>query len=103
MRITQYNVTKRCIQDVMCFGVLQYEPELFPGLIYRVKSPKVVVLCFVSGKVVLTGRPQTYTRAMPSNLAGHASSQALVLLMQDFLRALQLLTSVFVQQGRCGT
>ena len=34
---------------------LQYEPELFPGLIYRMKSPKVVMLIFVSGKVVLTG------------------------------------------------
>lgn len=35
----------------------QYEPELFPGLIYRMKVPKVVLLIFVSGKVVLTGEP----------------------------------------------
>jgi TATA-box binding protein (TBP) (component of TFIID and TFIIIB) len=34
---------------------LQYEPELFPGLIYRMVQPKVVLLIFVSGKVVLTG------------------------------------------------
>jgi TATA-box binding protein (TBP) (component of TFIID and TFIIIB) len=34
----------------------QYEPELFPGLIYRMKQPKVVLLIFVSGKVVLTGQ-----------------------------------------------
>ena len=34
---------------------LQYEPELFPGLIYRMLVPKVVLLIFVSGKVVLTG------------------------------------------------
>ncbi|XP_028761227.1 TATA-box-binding protein 1-like [Neltuma alba] len=32
-----------------------YEPELFPGLIYRMKHPKIVLLVFVSGKVVLTG------------------------------------------------
>ncbi|CAJ2499866.1 Uu.00g027190.m01.CDS01 [Anthostomella pinea] len=32
-----------------------YEPELFPGLIYRMVAPKVVLLIFVSGKVVLTG------------------------------------------------
>lgn len=32
-----------------------YEPELFPGLIYRMKKPKIVLLIFVSGKVVLTG------------------------------------------------
>lgn len=33
----------------------QYEPELFPGLIYRMVSPKIVLLIFVSGKIVLTG------------------------------------------------
>lgn len=32
-----------------------YEPEIFPGLIYRVCDPKVVILIFVSGKIVLTG------------------------------------------------
>uniref|UniRef100_A0A6B2LKN4 TATA-box-binding protein n=1 Tax=Arcella intermedia TaxID=1963864 RepID=A0A6B2LKN4_9EUKA len=32
-----------------------YEPELFPGLIYRMVDPKVVLLIFVSGKIVLTG------------------------------------------------
>ena len=28
-----------------------YEPELFPGLIYRLNQPKICVLIFVSGKV----------------------------------------------------
>jgi transcription initiation factor TFIID TATA-box-binding protein len=32
-----------------------YEPELFPGLVYRMTDPKVVLLIFVSGKVVITG------------------------------------------------
>merc|ERR1712216_206194 len=32
-----------------------YEPELFPGLVYRMQKPKIVLLIFVSGKVVLTG------------------------------------------------
>ncbi|KZT70199.1 TBP-domain-containing protein [Daedalea quercina L-15889] len=41
-----------------------YEPELFPGLIYRMIKPKVVLLIFVSGKIVLTGakvREEIYT------------------------------------------
>lgn len=41
-----------------------YEPELFPGLIYRMVSPKVVFLVFVTGKVVMTGaktRADIYT------------------------------------------
>ena len=32
-----------------------YEPEQFPGLIYRMKEPKVVILLFRSGKIVITG------------------------------------------------
>lgn len=32
-----------------------YEPELYPGLIYRLVQPRVVLLIFVNGKIVLTG------------------------------------------------
>ncbi|XP_023030152.1 TBP-related factor [Leptinotarsa decemlineata] len=32
-----------------------YEPELFPGLIYRMYKPRLVMLIFVNGKVVFTG------------------------------------------------
>jgi transcription initiation factor TFIID TATA-box-binding protein len=32
-----------------------YEPEQFPGLIYRMDKPKVVMLLFSSGKVVCVG------------------------------------------------
>ncbi|MFH0848986.1 MAG: TATA-box-binding protein [archaeon] len=32
-----------------------YEPEQFPGLIYRMSDPKVVVLLFTSGNIVVTG------------------------------------------------
>jgi len=38
-----------------CSDSAKYEPELFPGLIYRMVDPKIVLLIFVSGKVVLTG------------------------------------------------
>jgi transcription initiation factor TFIID TATA-box-binding protein len=49
----------------------QYEPEIFPGLIYRIYQPKVVVLIFVSGKIVLTGAKtreqikEAYTNILP--------------------------------------
>lgn len=35
-----------------------YEPEQFPGLIYRMNEPKVVILLFASGKLVCTGAKQ---------------------------------------------
>ena len=34
---------------------VEYEPEQFPGLVYRLDDPKVVVLLFGSGKLVCTG------------------------------------------------
>ncbi|MDL0134781.1 TATA-box-binding protein [Halobacterium salinarum] len=61
------------VQNIVCSGSLEqslnlnaiaiglgledveYEPEQFPGLVYRVDSPDVVVLLFGSGKLVITG------------------------------------------------
>ncbi|MEI6293149.1 MAG: TATA-box-binding protein, partial [Methanomicrobiales archaeon] len=34
---------------------IEYEPEQFPGLVYRIKDPKIVVLIFSSGKIILAG------------------------------------------------
>ncbi len=34
---------------------IQFMPELFPGLVYRLKEPKMAFLIFVSGKIVITG------------------------------------------------
>jgi len=33
----------------------EYEPEQFPGLVYRMTEPKVAFLLFGSGKIVITG------------------------------------------------
>ena len=34
---------------------IEYEPEQFPGLVYRLDEPKVVALLFGSGTLVITG------------------------------------------------
>lgn len=34
---------------------IEYEPEQFPGLVYRMRDPKVVTLLFSTGKVICTG------------------------------------------------
>ena len=38
---------------------IEYEPEQFPGLVYRLSEPKAVVLLFGSGKLVITGGKKT--------------------------------------------
>lgn len=34
---------------------IEYEPEQFPGLVFRLDDPKIVALLFSSGKIILTG------------------------------------------------
>jgi transcription initiation factor TFIID TATA-box-binding protein len=45
---------------------VEYEPEQFPGLVYRLDEPKVVLLLFGSGKLVCTGarKPQDVEAAV---------------------------------------
>ncbi len=34
---------------------MEYEPEVFPGLVYRIEDPKSAILIFSSGRLVITG------------------------------------------------
>jgi transcription initiation factor TFIID TATA-box-binding protein len=63
------------VQNIVCIGELnrnidlnalsiglgleatEYEPEQFPGLVYRPSNHPAVTLVFASGKVVITGTP----------------------------------------------
>ena len=50
--------TKINLTDLMLmlpFSNTEYEPEQFPGLIYRITDPDVVFLIFSSGRCVITG------------------------------------------------
>ncbi len=38
---------------------VEYEPEQFPGLVYRLTDPKVALLLFGSGKIVCAGARKT--------------------------------------------
>lgn len=42
---------KNAVGDLLC----RYDPDIFPGAIFRMADPKVVLLIFASGKIVLTG------------------------------------------------
>jgi transcription initiation factor TFIID TATA-box-binding protein len=57
------NLNIRDISNIL--DEAEYEPEQFPGVIYRLREPKVAILIFRSGKVVCTG-------AKSPDLARHA-------------------------------
>ena len=37
------------------FPDVEYHPDQFPGLVFRIRSPKTATLIFTSGKMVCTG------------------------------------------------
>jgi len=56
-----------------------YEPEQFPGLIYRMEEPKTVMLLFSSGKLVCTGaRKEDDVKMAVSNLKETLESKGLI-------------------------
>ena len=50
---TKINLNK--VVMTLSLESIEYEPEQFPGLVYRISDPKVVALLFSSGKIILTG------------------------------------------------
>lgn len=54
--VNQISLAACYCKILIYFLIYSYEPELFPGLIYRMVKPRIVLLIFVSGKVVLTGQ-----------------------------------------------
>lgn len=53
------NLNLNAIAVGLGFENIEYEPEQFPGLVYRIDSPKIVILIFSSGKLVITGGKST--------------------------------------------
>jgi transcription initiation factor TFIID TATA-box-binding protein len=60
------NINLNAIAITLGLERVEYEPEQFPGLVYRLDVPKVVLLLFGSGKLVCTGarKPQDIADAV---------------------------------------
>jgi len=55
--VASSNLNFRVNLDVLAIECenTEYEPEQFPGLIFRLDEPKTVMLIFRSGKIIVTG------------------------------------------------
>ncbi|MHC1582305.1 MAG: TATA-box-binding protein [Candidatus Syntropharchaeia archaeon] len=57
--VASTNLGKELNLNAIALGMdlenMEYEPEVFPGLVYRISDPKVAVLIFRSGKLIITG------------------------------------------------
>uniref|UniRef100_T1J380 TATA-box-binding protein n=1 Tax=Strigamia maritima TaxID=126957 RepID=T1J380_STRMM len=56
LRLETFRILEECQEESeRQFQMIAYEPELFPGMCYRLRQSSVVILIFVSGKIVITG------------------------------------------------
>ena len=55
---------------------VEYEPEQFPGLVYRINEPKVVFLLFSSGKIVCVGAKEVDDISKAVNILSEKLTQA---------------------------
>ncbi len=86
-----------------------YEPEMFPGLIYKMAQPKIVLLIFVSGKIVLTGAKDrseifsAYEKIYPVLLGFKKKETAIVSMMNQGLAGVSTTESAMNGVSKTGT
>lgn len=58
---TKIEAKKKLNLEEISFALenVEYEPEQFPGLVYRISEPRVAFLVFGSGKIICTGARTT--------------------------------------------
>ncbi len=54
---TQIKISEKLNLEHIAYNLenSEYEPESFPGLVYRIKEPRVAFLLFGTGKIICTG------------------------------------------------
>ncbi len=58
---------------------VEYEPEQFPGVVYRLREPRVVTLLFSSGRLVCTGaRKHRQIEEAVTDIAGELEAKGLL-------------------------
>jgi len=74
-------------KTVVTLRKAMYEPEQFPGLIYRMDEPKVVILIFASGNLVVTGaKVEQDVYDAVHKLHGSLEEQNLIFYDENFIR-----------------
>ena len=68
--VASADLKKELNLDAVAIGIgldkVEYEPEQFPGLVYRSEDPRAVILLFGSGRLVCTGarKPEDISKAI---------------------------------------
>ena len=74
------------------FPDVEYHPDQFPGLVFRIKSPKTATLIFTSGKMVCTG-------AKSEQMSRNAVKKDAVVTIQNIVASINLGGKIHLEQA----
>ena len=80
---------------VRIFPGVEYRPEQFPGLVYRLKKPKTATLIFSSGKMVCTGaKAEKQARKAVTKVVDELKRNGIVILSKPEVQVQNIVASV---------
>jgi transcription initiation factor TFIID TATA-box-binding protein len=79
---------------VRIFPGVEYRPEQFPGLVYRLRNPKTTTLIFSSGKMVCTGaKSESQARKAVTRVVEELKSNGIVILRKPEIQIQNIVAS----------
>ncbi len=80
---------------VRIFPGVEYRPEQFPGLVYRLRKPKTATLIFSSGKMVCTGaKSESQARKGVMKVVDELKRNGIVILRKPEIQVQNIVASV---------
>ena len=80
---------------VKSFPGVEYNPQQFPGLVFRLKRPKTATLIFNSGKMVCTGaKSETESRRAVMTVVKELKKSGIVIISKPDLKVVNIVASV---------
>jgi len=80
---------------VKSFPGVEYRPEQFPGLVFRIKRPKTATLIFNSGKMVCTGaRSEKDSRRAVMTIVKELKKGGIVIIEKPDVKVVNIVASV---------
>ena len=79
---------------VKSFPGVEYRPEQFPGLVFRIRRPKTATLIFNSGKMVCTGaRSESESRRAVTTVVKELKKSGIVIIRKPDLKIVNIVAS----------
>ena len=79
---------------VKSYPGVEYRPDLFPGLVFRLKSPKTATLIFSSGKMICTGaKSEKESRRAIMKVAKELKKDGIIIISKPDLKVVNIVAS----------